>query len=194
MRRLGLPPQLIFPLGYVLKLVEKKDAFSLTLSDWLHNPNISSSFELLHEQRVIAGKVVRGGEKIELGGLVVLAFPLQLFLVPLQVLYHQVLTSKLIVVSVMVDSLMRLQMSVVKNVVYLISFNPKNVPVVTLCLFVSSLSEGLKHAVPERCLEFDLTEVVDVVVLLNVFSKIFRHLFLTISNNFEFYLLTMNIQ
>ena len=76
LRRLGLPPQLIFPLGYVLKLVEKKDAFSLTLSDGLHNPNISSSFELFHEERIITWQVVRSGEKIKLGGLVVLAFPL----------------------------------------------------------------------------------------------------------------------
>lgn len=176
----------------MLKLVEKKDAFSLTLSDGFHNPNISSSFKLFHKERVIARQVVSCGEEIELGGLVVLAFPLQLFLVPLQVLNHQVLTSQLIVVSVMVDSLMRLQMSVVENVVNLISFNPKNIPVITLCFFVSSLSEGLQHAVSERCLEFYLTEVVHVVVLLNVFSKILRHLFLSISNNFEFDLLILN--
>ena len=91
----------------------------------------------------------------------------------------------------MVDSLMRLQMSVVKNIVNLIPFNPKNIPIITLCLFVSSLSEGLKHTVSERGLEFDLTEMVHVVVLLDVFSKILRHLFLTISNNFEFDLLIL---
>ena len=66
-------------------------------------------------------------------------------------------------------------MSVVKNIVNLVSFNPKDIPVVTLSFFVSALSEGLEDTVPKRGFEFDLTEVVHVVIFLDVFSEILRH-------------------
>jgi hypothetical protein len=61
---------------------------------------------------------------------------------------------------------------VIENIVNLISLNPEDVPVVSLCLFVSSLPECFEDTVSERGLELDLTEVVHVMILLYILSKI----------------------
>jgi len=85
-----LPPQLVFPLGDVRELVEKEDAFALTLSNGLHDPDLTNSLELFHEEAVVSGEVVSGRQEIEMGGLVIFSLPLQLLLVSLQILNHQI--------------------------------------------------------------------------------------------------------
>ena len=60
------------------------------------------------------------------------AFLLDLFLVPLQVLHHQVLSRQLEMVPVVIDPLSRIQVLVVKNVVDGVTFNPKYVPIVPI--------------------------------------------------------------
>ena len=90
LRTIWLPPQLIFPLSDVLKFIEKKDTFSLTLSDWLHDPNLAHSFELLNKETVVSWKVIGRWQEVKVGGFVVLAISLQLLLVPFQIFDHQV--------------------------------------------------------------------------------------------------------
>ena len=74
----------------MLKLVEKKDAFSLTLPDWLHDPDLAHSLELLNEETVVSWYVVGSWQEVKVGGFVVLAISFQLLIVPLQVFDHQV--------------------------------------------------------------------------------------------------------
>ena len=139
---LRLPSELIFPLGNVLKFVEQENTFSLTLADRLHNPDLASSFEFFDKETIIARQIVSGGEEVILISLGDLALSLQLLLVPLQVLHHQILPGQLVVVPVMIYALMRLQMTMVHDVVDLVSFDPKDVPVISLHLLVTSFPEG----------------------------------------------------
>ena len=78
-------------------------------------------------------------------------------------------------ISIMIDSLMGLQMTVVHNIVDLISLYPKDIPVVALYFFVTTFPESFKDAVAESRLEFNLTEMSLIMVFLDVFSKVFRH-------------------
>lgn len=94
---------------------------------------------------------------------------------PLQVLDHEILSGKLVMVSIVIDSLMRLQMEVVKNVIDLISFDPKDVPLVSFNLLVAPFPEGFQHTVPKAGLEFDLRKVGCVVLFLDIFPEVFRH-------------------
>ena len=49
LRTFWLPSQLILPLGNVLQLVEEENTFALTLSNWLHDPNLARPFEFLNK-------------------------------------------------------------------------------------------------------------------------------------------------
>ena len=66
-----------------------------------------------------------------LGSFIKLAFLLDLLLVALQILDHEILTSQLEVISVMVDALSRCQMEIVKHFIDGVSLDPKDVPVLT---------------------------------------------------------------
>jgi hypothetical protein len=63
------------------------------------------------------------------GSLFELAFLLELLLVPLEVLDHEVLTREFVVVPVVVHLLVLLQVEVVQNFVDAVSFHPEEVPV-----------------------------------------------------------------
>lgn len=95
---------------------------------------------------------------------------------PLQVLDHEILSGKLVMVSVVIYSLMRLQMEVVENIIDLISFDPKDIPLVSFHLLVAPFPEGFKHTVPKAGLEFDLRKVGRIVLFLDILPEVFRHL------------------
>jgi hypothetical protein len=79
-------------------------------------------------------------------------------------------------VSIMIYTLMGLQVTMVHNVVNLVTLYPKDVPVITFHLFVAALSECFKHTVSESSFKFDLRKVSSVVILFDVFSKVLRHI------------------
>ena len=90
---LWLPPELIFPLGDMLKLIEQEYTFTLTLTDGLHDPNLAGSLKFFDEKTIIAGQIVGGWVEIVLVGLRHLALTLKLFFVPFKVFYHQIFSS-----------------------------------------------------------------------------------------------------
>lgn len=59
------------------------------------------------------------------------SFFLELFLVSFEVLDHKIFSGELIEISVMIDSLIRLQMLMMKHLSNYVSFFPKNVPIIT---------------------------------------------------------------
>ena len=65
----------------------------------------------------------------------------------------------------------------VHNVINLVSLNPEYIPVVSFNLLVASLSKSLQNTIAERGFELYLREVSCVVILFNVLSKVFRHLY-----------------
>jgi hypothetical protein len=79
--RFWLPPEFILPLCDVLQFVEEEDALALTLSDWLHNPDLVRSFEFFDEKGVVARQIVGGWEEVVTVGLVLLTFSLKLLFV-----------------------------------------------------------------------------------------------------------------
>lgn len=76
----------------------------------------------------------------------------------------------------MVDSLVRLQVIVTQHVIDLVSVDPENIPVVALDLTVPLLPQGVEHTVSETGPELDGRVVRGVVLLLNILSKVLRHL------------------
>lgn len=74
----------------MLELVEKENAFTLTLTDRLHNPYLTNSLELFNEKTVVSWQVVCGWQEIKMGSFVVFTFPLKLLFVALQILDHQI--------------------------------------------------------------------------------------------------------
>ena len=66
-------------------------------------------------------------------------------------------------------------MIVIQDVVYLVPFNPKDVPIVTLSFLVTFLAEGVKYAVPERSLKLDVRWMRGVVLFLDVLAEVLRH-------------------
>lgn len=84
-----------------------------------------------------------------------LAVLLKLFLVPLQVLNHQVLSGQFEVVTVVVHLLMLLQVEVVQDFVDGVSLNPEDVPIFSFDFAVPSFPECVEDAVFERRLELD---------------------------------------
>lgn len=175
LRALWLPPELVLPLGDLLQLVEQEDAATLTLANGLHDPDPASSLEFLDEDAVFAGQVVRGREKVIRVRLLHLALTIQHLLVPLQVLYHEILSRQLIVVTKMIDALARLQVIVIQDVVDLVALHPEDIPVVALCFFVSFLPKSIKNTIPERCLELDVRGMLREVFLFYVLAEVLRH-------------------
>lgn len=107
------PSEFVFPLSNMLQLIEQENTFTLRLSNWLHDPDLPCSFEFFYEKTVVTWEVVGGGKEIITISLLRFAFPFKLFLVSFQVLHHQVLSRKLVVISKVIDFLMRLQMEMV---------------------------------------------------------------------------------
>ena len=65
-------------------------------------------------------------------GILEFAFLFELFLVSLEVLDHEIFPGEFIVVSKMIDLLMRLQVKVVEYLVYAVSLDPQQVPVLAI--------------------------------------------------------------
>jgi hypothetical protein len=61
---LRLPSQFILPLRNLLKLIEKEDAPTLTLTNWFHDPYAAGSFEFFDEYAVFSRQVISGREEI----------------------------------------------------------------------------------------------------------------------------------
>ena len=85
---LGLPPQFVFPLRDLLKLVEQEDASSLRLANGFHNPNALVLLELLHKQTVVSRQVEGGREEVVTCRLGLFVLSLESLLVSLKVLNH----------------------------------------------------------------------------------------------------------
>ena len=68
-------------------------------------------------------------------------------------------------------------MTMVHNVVNLVSLDPQDVPVIPLDLLVASFSEGFQNTITESGLELNLRKVGSIMIFFNVLSKVFGHLF-----------------
>lgn len=129
LRRIWLPPEVIFPLLHLLELVQKEDTFALRLANRLHYPDATLLFEFFHEERVVTGQIVSGWEEIVGGCLLHVAVLLKLLLFALKVLYHQIFPSQLKVVPVVINSLVVLKVGMIQNIVDNFAVDPKDVPV-----------------------------------------------------------------
>jgi hypothetical protein len=67
----------------MLEFVEQENAFTLTLTDRLHDPDITSPFEFFNEEGVVSRQVISGGEEVELRSFMRFAFSFELLFVPL---------------------------------------------------------------------------------------------------------------
>jgi hypothetical protein len=152
----------------------------LTLSDWLHDPDSACSLEFFDEDAVLAWQVVSGRKEIIRIGLLDFAFTVEHLFVSLKVLNHQIFSCELIVVTEMINLLMRLKMVVIEDVIDLVALYPKNIPIITFSLLVALLPKRVKHTVPESRLELDMRWMLRVVFFLDVLAEVLGHFFLTI--------------
>mmetsp|Transcript_66410 Transcript_66410/g.167409 ORF Transcript_66410/g.167409 Transcript_66410/m.167409 type:complete len:326 (-) Transcript_66410:206-1183(-) len=127
------PARISFPSRDLAELVEQEDAFTLRLSDGLHDPDGACClqlFEFLHEHGVLSRqdeglwRACSVARRV-LQETVALGLPLS----TLDVLHHQVLTGKLVMISEVVDALVRLQVDVVEDLVDPLLVAPKEVPI-----------------------------------------------------------------
>lgn len=66
LRAFRLPSKIVFPLGYLLELVEQENTLSLRLSNGFHDPDWAESlFKLLHKERIVTRKVISCWEKVK---------------------------------------------------------------------------------------------------------------------------------
>ena len=74
-----------------------------------------------------------------------------------------------------IDSLMRLQMEVIQNLINGISLYPQDVPVLAFNLPITPLFESVQNAVLKSCLELNSGVMIWVVLFLDVLPEILRH-------------------
>ena len=93
-------------------------------------------------------------------------------------------------ISVVVDSLVLLQVSMVKYIVDDFTIDPQNIPVVSFNLLVSFSLQRIRDTILKCCLEFDLGTIYNhmnlrglkillvlwVCFFLDIFSEVFRHI------------------
>mmetsp|Transcript_76645 Transcript_76645/g.164365 ORF Transcript_76645/g.164365 Transcript_76645/m.164365 type:complete len:307 (-) Transcript_76645:31-951(-) len=127
-------PLWILPPGRnITELVKEEDALPLRLAYGLHDPDRTVgllALELLHKHRVLRRKHEGRGVACSKGlGIFVQTISLRLPLSSLQVLHHQILPSKLVMVAEVVHLLLRLQMDVVEHVVDPLLVAPEKIPI-----------------------------------------------------------------
>ena len=76
----------------------------------------------------------------------------------------------------MIYLLVRLKMKLIENMLNLISFDPKDVPVVCLHFLITLFLECFQHTISKCGLEPDLRKVVRIMLFLNILPEVFGHL------------------
>ena len=130
MRVVWLPSEIILPLGDLLQPSEQEYTFTLRFPHRFHNPDsIGVSFKFLNKQRVLSGHVISNREEIHICSLFISSFFLKLAFVAFEILDHEILATQLAVVSKVIDSLMRLEVNVIKYFMNPLLVRPDDVPV-----------------------------------------------------------------
>lgn len=131
---------------------------TLTAGDRFHDPHIGTIRILLlpplkcfNKQHVLIGKVVCLWKERILSRFVCSSLLNQGPLCPLQILDHQVLASELIVVTKVVDALVRIKMDLIVNTTHPLAVRPVYVPLcLALCLFPATVLQDIEHGVTKE--------------------------------------------
>jgi len=124
LRTFRFPSKVILPLGNLSQFIEQENASALRLTNRFHNPNSLNTFKFLNEQGVVTWQIVRSWKEPICSGVLRSAFFLLLLLVPFEILDHQIFSGQLKMISIMVNSLMWLQMEMIKYFIDGISLDP----------------------------------------------------------------------